>query len=263
MKKTIPEFVRGLEIQEFIPDDAPIIRKKTPVGEILFFSYGETTEFRVRTLMTKEPETINWINSFESGSVFWDIGANVGIYSLYASFVNDVSVTSFEPSSASYFVLNKNIFLNNKNNIKAYNIAFSDKVKIDTLHMASTNAGDADCAFATTKSYYGNELDVIYKHSCIGFSIDDFINMFDVPIPNYIKIDVDGIELLILKGASSTLHNKAVKSLLVEVNEDKSDMVGSICQFLKDYGFNKIIKRHAPDYDNAYYKPSFNYIFYR
>jgi len=40
--------------------------------------------WRFKTLFEKEPETIDWINSFRKEDVFWDIGANVGIYSIWA-----------------------------------------------------------------------------------------------------------------------------------------------------------------------------------
>ena len=43
------------------------------------------TRYRAKTFSTKEPETLDWIDSFEKNSVFWDVGANIGLYSLYAA----------------------------------------------------------------------------------------------------------------------------------------------------------------------------------
>jgi len=57
---------------------------------------------RMDRIMSKEPETITWINSFEKDSVFFDVGANIGIYTLYSAVIRENTVYSFEPHSASY-----------------------------------------------------------------------------------------------------------------------------------------------------------------
>lgn len=54
--------------------------------------------FRADSFSTKEPETLEWIDSIPTGSVVWDIGANVGIYSCYAAKQRNCTVFSFEPS---------------------------------------------------------------------------------------------------------------------------------------------------------------------
>ena len=41
--------------------------------------------WRARTYLTKEPETINWIDGFKKNEVFFDVGANIGLYSIYAA----------------------------------------------------------------------------------------------------------------------------------------------------------------------------------
>ena len=82
---------------------APIVSQKTDFGTIKFFCLGKTPEWRARTLLTKEPETIEWINTFSDKDVFWDIGANVGVYTLYAALRN-IAVLSFEPSPSNYYL---------------------------------------------------------------------------------------------------------------------------------------------------------------
>ena len=52
--------------------------------EILMYMPFLTLIWRADTVLTKELDTIGWIDEFDEGSVFWDIGANVGVYSLYA-----------------------------------------------------------------------------------------------------------------------------------------------------------------------------------
>ena len=69
--------------------------------EIKFFIPNTVTEWRVDTLLSKEPETIKWIDEFDGEKkIFWDIGANVGIYSIYAVVKHqNIEVVSFEPHS--------------------------------------------------------------------------------------------------------------------------------------------------------------------
>ena len=53
---------------------------------------------RAETFLTKEPETLEWIDRMNDDSVLWDIGANVGIYSIYAAVSKRANVIAFEPS---------------------------------------------------------------------------------------------------------------------------------------------------------------------
>src|ERR1700686_1471954 len=50
-----------------------------------------------RDLAPREPETLDWIDGFETPCIYWDVGANVGAYALYAALRPEVSVLAFEP----------------------------------------------------------------------------------------------------------------------------------------------------------------------
>ena len=67
------------------------IKVKVKNQNLVFHSPNSQIDFRVKTIFTKEPETIKWINEFkiENDSLFWDIGSNIGLFSLYASVVHD------------------------------------------------------------------------------------------------------------------------------------------------------------------------------
>ena len=58
-------------------------------NEISFFTPNELIKWRVDTILDKEPETIQWIDEFEDNSIFWDIGSNIGLYSIYAALKKD------------------------------------------------------------------------------------------------------------------------------------------------------------------------------
>ena len=71
---------------------------------------------RINTFFTKEPETLAWIDNFEGDNkiTFWDIGANIGIYSIYAALSHkNIQIISFEPSTSNLRVLSQNISKNN------------------------------------------------------------------------------------------------------------------------------------------------------
>ena len=75
---------------------------------------------RVDRIMGKEPETINWINGFKKNSIFFDIGANIGIYTLYSAVKIGNTVYSFEPHSVNYKNLLDSISLNGLKNCYAF-----------------------------------------------------------------------------------------------------------------------------------------------
>lgn len=87
--KTSINFVGGHRAKQILAqlseDIIPVVSQKTDFGEIQFFCPGTLPIYRAQTLLTKEPDTIEWIDTFQKDDVLWDIGANVGVYSLYAA----------------------------------------------------------------------------------------------------------------------------------------------------------------------------------
>ena len=100
--------------KEFFEKDS--YKKKNILGrDIIFFTPNEITDWRINTFFTKEPETLEWIDSFKGEKiVFWDIGANIGLYSLYAAIKHpNIEIVSFEPSVNNLRILSRNIYKNN------------------------------------------------------------------------------------------------------------------------------------------------------
>jgi len=242
---------------------APIICQKTDFGDINFFCPGKHPEWRAQTLLTKEPETIEWINTFSDKDVFWDIGANVGVYTLYAALRN-IAVISFEPSPSNYFLLNRNIEINKMDNrISALCIAFNDATRLDLLYMSSTELGDSNNSFAEAVDWKGKPFTAFFKQAMIGFSVDDFVRKFNPLFPNHIKIDVDGIENKIIKGAETTLSDKRVKSVLVELDSSREIYCREVMEAMEKAEMKFIEKKHAPMFDKGQFSDGYNYIFMR
>ena len=177
-------------------------------------------------LCQNEPDTIEWINNLPPGPItLWDIGANVGCYSLLAALRPDVRVLAFEPAAASYRLLNENIELNAMDDrITALPVAFCAETKIDSLNMAVTNAGSSMHGFGIEVDQFGEAIDTRFRQGAISYSIDDFVRTYRPKLPTCIKIDVDGLEPDILRGGRDTLSSSTVRTVILEVegNETRS-----------------------------------------
>ena len=91
------------------------VKKKILGYEINFFTPNQIVDWRVKTLFTQEPETIEWINSFDDNyNIFWDIGGNIGLYSIYSAIRHkNLHIYCFEPSTSNLRTLSRNISINN------------------------------------------------------------------------------------------------------------------------------------------------------
>ena len=100
--------------------------------------------------MTKEPDTIQWIDEFPEQTVFWDVGANVGVYSLYAATKPGVSVLSFEPLAANFHVLSRNIELNDFGHcVRAYCVALARETGLTREVLYKALSPEGNPSFAT------------------------------------------------------------------------------------------------------------------
>lgn len=185
----------------------------------------------------KEPETADWIRTHvQPGDVVYDIGANVGCYSLLIDFVHSgtCEVYAFEPSYANFAQLNKNIELNGcQGRVVPYYIALSDATGLGVFEYSSTIAG---AARHSSEGSPDSKAVPNYRQSMPMFRLDDFRRQFALPAPHHLKLDVDGPEYAILRGAGETLADVRLKSVLVEIEEGRpgGDMIGP---WLAERGF--------------------------
>ena len=109
--------------------------------------------------------------------------------------------------------------------------------------MTSNEWGGALSNFGESVDHEGSPMSSIFKYKTVGMSIDQIVNLLNFAKPSYIKIDVDGIEHLILKGATDTL--KSVESLLVEVNDNFVKQAKDTEEYLTKSGFKLKQKKHS------------------
>lgn len=187
----------------------------------------------------KEPETIEWIESFSPGDVFYDVGANVGAYSLVAAafWEGVVRVVAFEPAAVNFARLVHNLTLNGLESfVTPLPIALGKKTALSTFHYANLEAGGSLHVLNSTRDYRNAEFKPRMSCPTLVYELDSLTKLFGLPPPTHLKLDVDGTEWEILQGASRTLLG--VRSILVEMDA-AHPQTPQIRSLLKEQGFEE------------------------
>lgn len=172
---------------QIVEELVPIVSQNTKYGTIRFFCPARLPALRAHNFLSKEPETIKWINAFDDTDVLWDIGANIGVFTLYAARKGN-TVVSFEPSSGNYYLLNKNIEINQLDDrVFTFPIAFNDATILESIYFSNSELGGSLNSFAKAINFLGEPFIASLRQSAIGFSIDDFVQKFSPLFPNHIK----------------------------------------------------------------------------
>jgi len=200
--------------------------------------------WRVRTFSTKEPETLEWIDSFPKNTVLWDIGANIGLYSIYAAKKMNCQVWAFEPSVFNLELLVRNIFTNGlADQICIVPLALSDQLGSNQMRLTTIEWGGALSTFGQQFGWDGKVIQPIFEFKTIGLSMENAVQSLAIPVPDYIKMDVDGLEHFLLKGGQSIL--KVIKGILIEVNDDFNEQAVQCRRLLSEAGLILKEKRHS------------------
>ena len=235
-------------------------------SKVKFFIPNKAVDLRVKRIFSKEPGTLKWIDNFKNdeNTIFWDIGANIGLFSLYASQKhNNIKIFSFEPSTSNLRVLSRNISINNLQERISINQFPLTKNENSYLDLKETRFQEG-CASNTFGEDFGHDGNKIYEknsYKVFGNNINNLIDNKILDIPNYIKIDVDGIEHLILEGADKYLNSKKIKSISVEINEKFEEQKVRINEILLSNKFKFVSKNNSLDNPNSKNQNTFNYIF--
>ena len=201
---------------------------------------------------TKEPDTIRWIDrELKSGDVFFDVGACVGNYTVYAAARHSgLTVCAFEPEPNSFIDLAKNVHLNELS-VSCFLMPLSDRAQVDYLnsnplysrdpderHFGENCfiAGESNHQFGRTIKSHGEEYTPVLKIGMCSSSIDELVHNSVVPAPNHVKIDVDGIESSVLEGMRETIYGDDLKTIFCEISGE-SVVVNELKEMLGANGF--------------------------
>ena len=166
-------------------------------------THTEKEQWRQDTFWTKEPETLAWIDTFKVGEGFLDIGANIGVYSMYAA-TRGCIVMAIEPHPQNYTSLCANVGLNAFINVHPIWAAVGATPGIERFGYSNWMAGSSDGGIG----FHSNWTMTPIK------TVDEICREFAV---NHIKIDVDGAEDLVVAGMTRSLLLRSFRSCLIEV----------------------------------------------
>lgn len=200
---------------------------------------------RCMSLFTKEAGTCQWIrDEVRPGEVFYDIGANIGLYTILAG--KQVGprgkVYGFEPHGPNFARLLGNITLNGLEDVVApCSVALHDRPGFLPFNYVSSEAGSADSQLGTSHRSAETEYRPEISELKCAASIDALIADGAVEPPHHVKLDVDGNELLIVRGMTRLLRSADhPRSIQIEVNRRHKD---EIVPFMAEHGY-ELASRH-------------------
>jgi FkbM family methyltransferase len=205
--------------------------------KIIFHTPNKISSYRAHTYLSKEKDTIEWIEKYgNKNRIFYDIGSNMGVYSIFYAKIYQSKVFSFEPSFRNLDLLVRNIELNELDNyITVIPNPIYKNTTTNTFSQSINRAAGMAMSTFGKKNYNGFNFDTL------SFSIDTLMSQNLILPPNLIKIDVDGNELDIIEGAMETIKLATCKTILIETRDSTSLMLEKI--FIK-CGFKKDVSLH-------------------
>ncbi len=204
-----------------------------------------TERARAETLLTKEEGTIRWIDEeVQEGDVFYDIGANIGIFTLPAAkrVGPQGMVFAFEPHMANAKALLGNVTANQFGPwTKVISSPLSDTEGFEAFNYHSAESGSSMSQFGERADVMERPFEPCYSEWKMGTSIDALLAAGAIRPANVIKIDVDGNELKVLQGMQSLLTGAdAPRSVQVEIHlRGRAEIV----EFMQACGYT-MIDRH-------------------
>jgi FkbM family methyltransferase len=191
---------------------------------------------RVQSMLTKEPSTVAWLDTIKHTDTLWDIGANIGLFSIYAAVERRCHVIAFEPAASNYALLNRNIEINKvQDNVEAYCLAVSAEDKFGYLNMPKTSDGVAMSMFGSMLNYQGKPFRILFRQGMVGFTLDHLNGQLKPP--THIKLDVDGLESDIILAARSTFEAHALRSIIIELDHNRPELFRNVASHLGQFRF--------------------------
>lgn len=215
-KRIFDFFGRILPIPQQIVRGVPI-KVVMPLNQVGVYNTFKDWEKR-------EPEVLDWIDRFEKGCIFFDVGASFGTETLYAALKTGGpdKIAAFDLTLESSFNL-------------AYNIKINDIHKVDQYYLALSHDFGLHSYEEPSQYHYVKDrqkYDMV-SYNTLSISLDQFISMTQL-FPDYIKIDVDGAEESLVLGMAETVQNPRLKSVAIEVSSTSEPAIAS---FFKNAGF--------------------------
>lgn len=233
---SIKGFLKTLWLKSRLEQPPLVVDSPVP-GSAISIKFAVYTWFefhnRAQGSYTGEPDMVEWLKSqLRPGDAFWDIGANVGAYSILAAkLCPDAKVYAFEPFIPTFSHLWENILLNGvSDRVQPLNLGLLDRNSPERLAVSDVRAG-------SSQHQVGGDGGVASQFvlAMRGGNVPDRLGL---PFPNLLKLDIDGLEVEAVDGLEEVLRNSALRQAMIEVETGKTEeMVESLFQAA---GFKRI-----------------------
>jgi FkbM family methyltransferase len=183
--------------------------------------------------VAKEPATVAWIErEAKKRGVFYDVGANIGAYSLIAGTLG-FDVLAFEPASYNTETLEENIALNKISRVRVLPVALGSQTKLGEFTVMDATSGSSRGFYNEAGEFHLSTEGAVTRTVMV-LTMDACIELFGLPPPNLLKIDVDGGEIEVIEGAKRTLSSPVLRSVLIEAGEGRAE---TLCDIMISNGF--------------------------
>lgn len=246
----------GLLATEIVQAINPVVSIPTAHGALLCKGGHGRLIWRADTFFSEEPATVAWLDRLTPDDVYWDIGANVGLYAIYAAKFKGCQTFAFEPESQNFALLVENMVLNDVDSrCMPLCIAVSEQSKLGRLRVRYITKGGAYNMYHTglvggiyqlpsTMLQVNNQLDSPgFDQGIFGFSVDDLVAKHGLFPPTHMKIDVDNIEASIVRGAMGCIESPRLRSIVIELNTASPDDM-AVSGLLQTRGFQLVSQSH-------------------
>lgn len=190
---------------------------------IKFWTPGNYSKWMVDHFLQKEKLVEKFILEMpdDENTIFWDIGANLGVFSIFcASHKAKTKIVAFECSPSAVLAISKNISLNNfENRISIFQLGLSNsKNSFLMLKEEKDSLGDQFNSLGKDFDFENQKINSPkHKYKIYSNSVYDILQNKVLEVPNYIKLDVGSFELEVLEGFGNFLENSKIKSIVTEM----------------------------------------------
>jgi FkbM family methyltransferase len=258
---------RPLEIiqQELHSESRSVARIAARKHDLLLDVSNGRLEVWARHFADTEPELLDFIDGIPDHAVYYDIGASIGHFALYAA-MRIERVIALEPEALNFATASLNHFLNRDRiagDFTLLNVAASEARSIEHLAINLYGAGEHTKALPRTGRSQGasSTRPTLHRQPVLTFPLDELTGQFGLPQPTHLKIDVDGAEASVLLGSRRCLENRDLKQVFIELEAGEAEQHCS--RLLAEHHFELAERHGVRRISGGYYENLTNCVFVR